>query len=148
MSISEFQSFRDLLLHCLKCHDSGDSQQALALINEYLGDPRAQRPPNAFWSEYNARQALGFRVAFAEKVAPASAPAAEEKHLEFCEHQLNYWLSAAADSSARLALGRFKAGDVKGGRAAAEKAVRLAGALGQVSATVGQAAEEARKASL
>src|SRR5258708_2561653 len=102
MSISQFQSFRDLLLHCLKCHDSGDSQQALALIDQYLADPRAERPPDAVWSEYNVQQALGFRVAFTEKVVPASASSAEERHLAFCRNQLNYWLSAAADSSARL----------------------------------------------
>jgi hypothetical protein len=89
MSISQFQSFRDLLLHCLKCHDSGDSQQALTLIDEYLGDPRAERPPQVFWSEYNVQQALGFRVAFTEKVAPASASSAEERHLAFCRHQVN-----------------------------------------------------------
>jgi hypothetical protein len=148
MSISQFQSFRDLLLHCLKCHDSGDSQQALTLVDEYLGDPRAKRPPEGFWSEYYVQQALGFRVAFTEKVAPASALSAEERHLAFCRHQLAYWLSAAADSSARSALVRFKAGDVQGGRAAAEEAVRLAGGLGQLSATVAKAAEEARKASL
>ena len=70
MSISQFQSFRDLLLHCLKCHDNGDSQQALTLIDEYLGDPRAERPPEGFWSEYNVQQALGFRVAFTEKGCP------------------------------------------------------------------------------
>lgn len=146
MSPSQFQTFRDLLLHCLKCHDSGDSQQALSLIDEYLGDARAERPSEAFWSEYNVQQALGFRVAFTEKVAPASSPGAEERHLAFCRHQLNYWLSAAADSSARLALARFSAGDAEGGRAAAEEAVRLWGALGQLSVTVAQAAEEARKA--
>src|SRR5262249_52982307 len=106
---------------------------------------RANRPPEAFWSEYNVQQALGFRVTFTEKVSPAIAPAAEERHLAFCAHQINYWLSAAADSSARLALARFEAGDVDGGRTAAKEAVRLAGALGQLSATVAQAAEEARK---
>ncbi len=148
MSISQFQNFRDLLLHCLKCHDTGDSQQALALIDEYLSDPRAKRSPDAFWSEYNVQQALGFRVSFTEKVAPASTPGAEERHLTFCRNQLNYWLSAAADSSARLALARFSAGDAEKGRAAAEEAVRFAGALGQLSATVAQAAEKARKASL
>lgn len=148
MSLSQFQTFRALLLHCLKCHDTGDSHQALALIDEYLDEPRAERPPDAFWSEYNVQQALGFRVAFTEKVAPASASSAEERHLAFCRHQLNYWLSAAADSSGRLALARFKAGNVAAGRAAAEEAVRLAGGLGQLSATVAKAAEEARKAGL
>ena len=145
MSISQFHSFRKLLLHCLKCHDSVDSQQALALIDEYLSDAWAERPVEAFWSAQSVQQALGFRVAFTEKVLPASAPAAEARHLTFCRHQLNYWLSAAADSSARLALARFKAGELEGGRTAAEEAVRLAGALGQLSATVAQAAEEARK---
>jgi hypothetical protein len=29
MSISLFQNFRELLLHCLKCYDSVDSQEAL-----------------------------------------------------------------------------------------------------------------------
>ena len=148
MSMSEFKTFRDLLRHCLTCHDTGVSQQALALVDEYLSDARADRPPEAFWSQYNVQQALGFRVAFTENVAPASAPAAEERHLAFCQHQLKYWLSAAADSSARLALARFKVGDVKGGRVASEEAARLAGALGQISATVAQAAEEARKTSL
>jgi|ERR1051326_2851119 hypothetical protein len=148
MSISQFQSFRELLLHCLKCHDSGDSQQALALIDEYLGDARPDRPPEAFWSAYKVQQALGFRVTFMEKVTPASAPGAEERHLAFCEHQLNYWLGAAAHSSAQLALARFKAGDVEGGRTAAKEALRLSGALGQLSATVAQAAEEARKHSV
>jgi hypothetical protein len=65
----------------------------------------------------------------------------------FCKHQLNYWLSAAAESSARLALARFDAGDTDGGRTAVAEAVRLAGALGQISPTVQRAAEEARKAS-
>jgi hypothetical protein len=78
MSIAHFQSFRDLLLHCLKCHDSGDSQQALAVIDKYLADSRAERPADAFWSEYNVQQALGFRVAFTGKVSPASAPAGRE----------------------------------------------------------------------
>ena len=145
MSISQFHSFRELLLHCLKCHDSGDSQQALALIDEYLSDAWAERPLEAFWSAHSVQQALGFRATFTEKVLPASAPAAEARHLTFCRHQLNYWLSAAADSSARLALARFKAGELEGGRTAAEEAIRLAGALGQLSATVAQAAEEARK---
>ena len=145
MSISEFHSFRELLIHCLKCHDSGDSQQALALIDEYLSDAWAERPLEAFWSAHSVQQALGFRVTFMEKVLPASALAAEARHLTFCAHQLNYWLSAAADSSARLALARFKAGELEAGAAAAQEAVRLAGALGQLSATVAQAAEEARK---
>jgi hypothetical protein len=145
MSISQFQSFRDLLLHCVKCHDRGHSQEALSLIDEYLADSRAERPVDAFWSEYNVQQALGFRVAFTEKVSPPAAQAAEERHLTFCRHQLNYWLSAAADSSARLALARFGAGDTDGGRTAVAEAVRLASALGQLSATVATAAEEARK---
>jgi hypothetical protein len=145
MSVSQFQSFRELLLHCLKCHDSGDSQQALTLIDEYLGDPRAERPAEAYWSEYNVQQALGFRVAFTDKVAPALAPEAEVRHRAFCRRQLDYWLSAAADSAGRLALARFSTGDAEGGRAAAEEAIRLAGALGQLSATVAQAAEEAAR---
>src|SRR5262245_18896030 len=133
MSISEFQSFRDFLLHCLKCHDRGDSKQALALVNEYLSDPRADHVSESFWSAYNIQQALGFRVAFTENVDPASGPTAEEKHLAFCGHQLNYWLSAAADSSARLALARFKGGDVDRGRVAAADGVRFAGYLGMLS---------------
>jgi hypothetical protein len=142
---SQFQTFRELLLHCLKCHDNGDSQQALMLVDEYLSVPEASRPPDQFWSEYNVQQALGFRVAFVEKTNPSDAPAAEERHLSFCNEQLHYWLSAAADSSARLAVARFREGNVAEGHKAASEAARLAGALGLISATVAQAAEEARK---
>ena len=141
----QFLTFRELLLHCLKCHDANDSLQALAIIDEYLGDSRALRPRDQFWSEYNVQQALGFRVAFAEKVDAKVMSVAEERHLAFCEDQLRYWLSAAADSSARLALSRFRTGDVAGGRGAAKEAARLAGGLGLISSTVAQAAEEARK---
>jgi hypothetical protein len=146
-SLSDFPTFRELLLHCLKHHDTGDSKQALALIDEYLADARADRPADAFWSEYNVQQALGFRVAFTEKAEPASAQAAEERHFEFCQRQLKYWLSAAADSSARLAIARFKEGEINSGRAATEEALRLSGSLGVLSVTVANAAEAARKTS-
>ena len=101
MSISQFQTFRELLLHCLKCHDSGDSQQALTLIDDYLADARADRPPDSLWSEYNVQQALGFRVSFIEKIDATAALAAEDRHLAFCRDQLRYWANAAADSSSR-----------------------------------------------
>jgi hypothetical protein len=142
---SQFQTFRELLLHCLECHDNGDSQRALALIDEFLSAPQASHPADQFWSEYNVQQALGFRVAFMEKVDPSAAPAAEERHLAFCKEQLRYWLSAAADSSARFAVARFREGEVAEGHKAASEAARLAGALGLISVTVAQAAEEARK---
>ena len=142
---SQFQTFRELLLHCLKCHDNGDSQRALMLIDEYLSAPEASRPAEQYWSEYNVQQALGFRTAFIEKIKPFDAPAAEERHLTFCNEQLHYWLSAAADSSARLAVTRFREGRITEGHKAASDAARLAGALGLISATVAQAAEEARK---
>ena len=145
MSISQFQTFRELLLYCLKCHDSGDSQQALALIDEYLSDSRANRPPESFWSDYNVQQALGFRVSFMEKMDPSTGAAAEARHLDFCRHAVQYWGSAAADSSARLAITRFGAGDVAGGREAAGEAARLAVVVGHISATVAKAAEQARE---
>jgi hypothetical protein len=143
--ISQFQSFRELLLHCLDRHNSGDSQHALALIDEYLGDPRASRPAESFWCEYNVQQALGFRVTFTEKLDALAALDSEEKHLDYCTHQVRYWLSAAADSSARVALARFRRSEIEAGRKVATEAVRFAGVLGLVSATVAAAAEEARK---
>lgn len=143
--IARFQTFQGLLIYCLKCHDSDDSQQALTLINEYLNDSRAGRPHDSFWSDYNVQQALGFRVAFIERLDAPATVVAEERHLGFCTAQLQYWLSAAADSSARLALARFRESDLEGGCEAAKEAVRLAGTLGLVSATVAEAAAEARK---
>jgi hypothetical protein len=143
--ISQFSTFRELLLHCLKCHDSGQSQQAFTIIDEYLADSRATHPAESFWSEYNVQQALGFRIVLAEKIDQATALTAEERHSGFCRERLEYWLSASADSSARLAMVRFRIGDVEPGRAAASEAIRLAGVLGMISASVAQAAEEARK---
>lgn len=143
--IAHIQSFQELLTFCLKCHDSGDSQRALALIDEYLSDSRARRPHDSFWSDYNVQQALGFRVAFIERLDSPAKVVAEERHLGFCTAQLQYWLSAAADSSARLALARIRESDLEGGCEAAKEAVRLAGTLGLVSATVAEAAAEARK---
>jgi hypothetical protein len=148
MCVSDFQTFRDLLLHCLKCQDKGDSQQALELIDSCLDDARPERPYESFWSTHNIQQALGFRIAFIEKVSKAPARAAEERHLMFCREHLDYWLSAAADASASLALLELKGDNPARGKSLAAEAVRLAGALGQISVTVAEAAEEARKSNV
>jgi hypothetical protein len=145
MRVSDFNTFRELLLYCMQCRDSGKSQEALTLIEEYLCDPRAERVPDSLWAEYNIQQALGFRVAFLENVDSSAALAAEERHLAFCKHQLQYWVSSAADSAARLSLSRFQTGDASGGREAAREAAQLAGTAGHISVTVAQAAQEARK---
>jgi hypothetical protein len=141
----QFDSFRDFLLHCFKCRERGDNREALRLIDEYLNDPQAARPYEHFWSDHNIQQALGFRIVFVQDVNPGEATLAEEKHLGFCQHRLRYWLSAVADSSARLALAQFEAGDRQAGEAAAKEAIRVAGLLGVVSAGVADAAAKARE---
>jgi hypothetical protein len=145
--ISPFDTFRDLLLHCLKLHDSGQSQEALAAIDEYLGDPRASKPSDPFWSDYNVQQALGFRIAFLEKADASASRSAEHKYIWFCTGHLHYWLSASADAHAHLAMSYFAAGLIPAGRKAAKEAIRLAGTLGEISGTVARAAEEVRKLS-
>jgi hypothetical protein len=135
-------SFAELILQCRKCHQNGDTLEAVALIDHYLSDAQAEHSIERIW---NIQQALGFRATFLSEAESPEAVAAEEKHLLFCTGQLRYWLSAAADSSANLALRQFRAGKIAEGHRAAKEAARLSGALGAISGTVARAAEEARK---
>lgn len=139
---SQFQSFRDLILHSLKIHKNGDTLEAVAVIDRYLSEAQTERSAELIW---NIQQALGFRAMFLSEAESTEAIAAEEKHLLFCTEQLRYWLSAAADSSANLGLQHFRAGRIAEGHKAAKEAARLSGALGAISGTVFRAAEEARK---
>lgn len=137
---TRFETFRELLLHCFRCHDAGDSRQALQVINEYLNDPQAARPHEPFWSEHNIEQVLGFRITFTQDLDPARTIAAEEKHLRFCEERLDYWLSATAESYAHCAMAHFAAGRIEAGQDATKHAIRLAGLLGLISPAVAEAA--------
>jgi hypothetical protein len=141
----QFKTFSELLLHCFKCRDAGDSRQALEIVDDYLSDPQAARPHDTFWSEQNIQQALGSRIAFIQDIDPAAVPAAERRHLDFCEERLRYWLSATADSSARLGLAHFVAVNPEAGTRAIERAIRVAGLLGTVSPGVAEAAAKARE---
>ena len=138
---SQFQSFRELILHCLKCHQSGETCEAVALIDQYLSDHQVN-PEDVIW---NIQQALGFRALFLRDAESPDAIAAEQRHLAFCTTQLHYWLGAAADSSAEIALQQFRAGRNAEGHIAAKEAARFSGVLGNISSTVARAAEEARK---
>ena len=144
-SFVKFDSFRKLVLHCLECHERGESGAALELIDGYLSDPRAKEF-DAFWSAHHHGQALGWRSLFLEALSPEAAAEAVRDHLEFSRGQMLQWMNGTMELCSRVAIERFQNGDIEAGKALLLEAIRLAGVFGFLSPTTSRAAEEAKKA--
>ena len=139
MNTGDHREFADLLLQSIRIHEAGDSQRAVEIIDQFLENSEQESPENV-------REALGFRVEFADAVESEDADAAAVRHLEFCRTQSESWTHSAGYAAGFLALRRFGLGDEEGGLLAADECIRHAEAISHTSQTIEEVVEAVRRA--